>query len=230
MASPSVTYTFVNSTVADANQVNQNFADLIAGLTDGSKDLNINAITAAGTATFNGNTTIGNAAGDTATVNATATFVTTPLADTINENTSTNGVQIKGRTSGSAIAAGYIGEIYDVSGTSNTINAAVNLTSKAFTKGVWWISLSVYGDTLSGTPAASDIVTAVFTTGSTPTSTGTLNDNKMRFPTSTAGGAGGSWSYIINIGSDTTYYLHGVFATGASSGTIYGRIRAQRIG
>jgi hypothetical protein len=72
MASPSVTYTFVNSTTADAAQVNQNFADLIAGMTDGSKDFNINAITAAGAATFNGAVTLGNASGDAIT--ATGTF------------------------------------------------------------------------------------------------------------------------------------------------------------
>ncbi len=111
MAGPSVTYTFTNGTVADASQVNQNFTDLINGLTDGTKDLNINALTAAGAATFNGNTTIGNASGDTSTVNATMSFATTPKADTIDEKTSTNGVQIKGRTSGNAIGAGYVGEI-----------------------------------------------------------------------------------------------------------------------
>lgn len=68
MANPTVTYTFVNGNVADASQVNQNFTDIINSLTDGTKSLNIDAITAAGTATFNGNTTIGNAAGDTHTV------------------------------------------------------------------------------------------------------------------------------------------------------------------
>lgn len=68
MASPSVTYTFTNGNVADASQVNQNFTDLISSLTDGSKSINIDAITAAGTATLNGNTILGNDAGDTHTV------------------------------------------------------------------------------------------------------------------------------------------------------------------
>jgi len=71
MAGPSVTYTFTNGTVADASQVNQNFTDLINGLTDGTKDLNINALTAAGTATLNGDSIIGNASGNASTVNAT---------------------------------------------------------------------------------------------------------------------------------------------------------------
>jgi len=54
MANPAVTYTFVNGVTADAAEVNQNFTDLINGLTDATKDLSISAITAAGTATFNG--------------------------------------------------------------------------------------------------------------------------------------------------------------------------------
>jgi hypothetical protein len=69
MANPSVTYTFTNGTTADGTQVSQNFTDLINGLTDGTKSLNIDAITAAGTATFNGNTVLGNAAGDTIAMN-----------------------------------------------------------------------------------------------------------------------------------------------------------------
>lgn len=68
MAGPSVTYTFTNGTTADGSQVSQNFTDIINGLTDGTKDLNINALTAAGTATLNGSNVIGNAAGDTHTV------------------------------------------------------------------------------------------------------------------------------------------------------------------
>jgi hypothetical protein len=64
MASPSVTYTFTNSTTADATQVNQNFTDLISGMTDGSKSFSIDALTCAGTATFNGAVNLGNATAD----------------------------------------------------------------------------------------------------------------------------------------------------------------------
>lgn len=96
MANPSVTYTFTNETVADATQVNQNFTDLINGLTDGSKSLNVDAITAAGTATLNGDSVIGNASGDASTVNATMSFVATPKVDTIAEKTAAAGVTIDG--------------------------------------------------------------------------------------------------------------------------------------
>lgn len=48
MAYPSVTYTFVNGTsnIIDAGEVNTNFSDLISGLSDGTKDLSVNQITA----------------------------------------------------------------------------------------------------------------------------------------------------------------------------------------
>ena len=67
MPAPSVTYTLTNGTTADATQVQQNFTDLVNAMSDGTKDFSINAITAAGTATFNGNVTLGNASGDDVT-------------------------------------------------------------------------------------------------------------------------------------------------------------------
>lgn len=70
MPAPSVTYTFSNSTTADASQVNQNFTDIINGVSDGTKDLSISALTCAGTATLNGNVNLGNASGDDLTITA----------------------------------------------------------------------------------------------------------------------------------------------------------------
>ncbi len=70
MSAPSVTYTFANSTTADATQVNQNFTDIINGVSDGTKDFSINALTCAGTATLNGSVNLGNAAGDDLTITA----------------------------------------------------------------------------------------------------------------------------------------------------------------
>jgi hypothetical protein len=64
MASPSVTYVFVNGTTADANAVNQNFTDLISAMTDASKSFSIDALTVAGALTANGNVTLGNATSD----------------------------------------------------------------------------------------------------------------------------------------------------------------------
>ena len=64
MAAPSLTYTLANDATADADQVMQNFNDLLNGYTDGTKDLSIAALTVASTATFNGSVVIGNASSD----------------------------------------------------------------------------------------------------------------------------------------------------------------------
>ena len=48
MALPSVSYTFTNGTTASASQVNQNFSDIVAALTDTTKSLSIDALTTAG--------------------------------------------------------------------------------------------------------------------------------------------------------------------------------------
>jgi hypothetical protein len=70
MANPSYTYTLTNGTTADASQVMQNFNDILNGVTDGTKDLSISALTVAGTATFNGNVNVGNASADDLTITA----------------------------------------------------------------------------------------------------------------------------------------------------------------
>lgn len=70
MASPSYTYTLTNGTTADATQVTQNFTDILNGITDGTKDLSISALTCAGTATLNGHVNLGNAAADDLTITA----------------------------------------------------------------------------------------------------------------------------------------------------------------
>lgn len=67
MAAIAVTYTFSNGTTSDASQVNQNFTDIINGLSDGTKDISVNAVTAAGNLSASGNTTLGNASSDTIT-------------------------------------------------------------------------------------------------------------------------------------------------------------------
>lgn len=55
MAAPSVTYTFVNGAgnVIDANQVNQNFSDLVAAFVAGTSDISVDSIKA-NTATVSG--------------------------------------------------------------------------------------------------------------------------------------------------------------------------------
>ncbi len=70
MTAPSYTYALTNGNTADASQVTQNFNDILNGVTDGTKDLSISALTCAGTATFNGNVNIGNATADDLVITA----------------------------------------------------------------------------------------------------------------------------------------------------------------
>jgi hypothetical protein len=70
MPSPSYTYSLSNGTTADASHVQQNFTDILNGVTDGTKDLSISALTAAGTATLNGAINLGNASTDDLTITA----------------------------------------------------------------------------------------------------------------------------------------------------------------
>ena len=81
MASPAVTYTFTNSTTADATQVNQNFSDLIAGMTDGSKSFSIDALTVAGATLLNGTVGRGNASADDITFTGYVASAITPKTD-----------------------------------------------------------------------------------------------------------------------------------------------------
>lgn len=81
MANPSVTNTFTNGTTADATQVNTNFNDLINGMTDGTKDFTIAALTANGTATFNGSVTLGNGSVDDITFTGSVASNVVPKTD-----------------------------------------------------------------------------------------------------------------------------------------------------
>ncbi len=65
MAAPSYSYTLTNGTTADATEVQQNFSDILNGVTDGTKDLTCSALTVQGNFTVNGTTiTFGNATTD----------------------------------------------------------------------------------------------------------------------------------------------------------------------
>ena len=93
MGAPSITYTFSNSTTADATQVNQNFTDIINGITDGTKDLSISALTCAGNVSLNGTVTLGNASGDDITVTGSlASSIPIKTTNTYNIGSSTLGL------------------------------------------------------------------------------------------------------------------------------------------
>ena len=80
MASIAVTYTFVAGATSSASNVNSNFTDIVNGLSDGTKDLSISALTCAGNVTFNANMTLGNASGDTITMTGSVASHVNPSA------------------------------------------------------------------------------------------------------------------------------------------------------
>lgn len=127
MPAPSLTYTLSNGTTADASQVMQNFNDLLNGITDGTKDLSISALTLAGNLTANGNTTIGNSSSDTLTVTASLASNLVPSAD--------------GTYSLGSATIGYA-NLY-MSGNSNQ----VTVKASASTSGDWTFTLPVSGGT-----------------------------------------------------------------------------------
>lgn len=69
IAFPTITYTFSNGSTSDATQVDQNFSDLINGITDTTKDISVNAITAAGVTTLSGAVTLGASTSNAITIN-----------------------------------------------------------------------------------------------------------------------------------------------------------------
>ena len=138
--------------------------------------------------------------------------------------------QAPGLVTGAAIGSGFIGEVFDVSGTSATVNSAVNLTSKLIPKGIWLIQGLGSCDYLSGAIAASDKGRFIFTTNATPSTTGTINDNMFYTLVGSGGSASVGFPILLNLSVDTTYYLHGIYQSGATTATVYGRLRGVRIG
>ncbi len=153
MAFIAVTYSFTNATTSDATQVNQNFTDMINGLSDGTKDISVNAGTFAGNVSISGNTTIGNASGDDLTITASlASSIPIKTTNTYDIGTSTIGlralyfgansqtVNIKGSASMSAtwtftlpVSAGTSGYFLktDGAGVSSWTNIFTNYVSKS---------------------------------------------------------------------------------------------------
>lgn len=113
MAAPTVTYTFVNNTTADATQVNQNFTDVLNALSDGSKDLTFNDLTVNGTAI------LGATSADDLSINASLAS-TIPIKTTFNYDIGSVTVGLRALYLGSSdsaaksvnLRAGVIGTSY----------------------------------------------------------------------------------------------------------------------
>ena len=219
MAAPSVTYTFSNSTTADATQVNQNFTDIINGLSDGTKDLSINALTLAGNLSVSGNTTIGNASGDDLTVTAS-------LASSI-PITTTNSYDIGSSTLG--LRALYFG----------ANSQTVNIKGSASMSATWTLTLPVSagsanqllrtnGSGVSSWAGSTPTIQRFTSSSGTYTTPANVIYIRVRM---VGGGGGGSGAGTTGIGSggnggNTTFGTNtaagGTGAVGGATGTVGG--------
>ena len=142
----------------------------------------------------------------------------TPTVDQINELTSTNGVQIKGRTSGSAIAAGYVGEKItwasapSTTATPTTIadwtNASIPLTS-----GTWLVIANIMADAYTAATAGTNAITTISITDSSNNVVQnqeksvqclTPANGNMRTVTCL------SFGFVANLNASTTYKIRHV--------------------
>jgi hypothetical protein len=181
MPSPSVTYTFVNGTAADASQVNTNFTDLINGATDGTKDYSINALTCAGTATLNGNVNLGNSSADDLTITAS-------LASTLSIKT-TNSFDIGSSTLG--LKALYFG----------ANSQTVNLKGSASMSATWTMTLPVTAGTVGYmlTTDGSGVTAWQNSINTSPTFYGGAGTSEI-MTGNNAGSRGGTFRYVVATG------------------------------
>lgn len=221
MANIAVTYSFSNGTTADATQVNENFTNIINGLSDGTKDISVSAITAAGTATFNGAVVLGNATGDDITVTGSiASSIPIKTDDTYDLGSTTlrlnqiHAHEYYGTKTNDTATAGYIGEIIaaanitsNVTGSSTAGTYTDSGASITLTAGDWDIYAggSIYLGGVSGAGAGQ------YGSGSLAI---TDNSNTILLSQLTGGNQSDATSvgsvaliYNVQISSSTTYKL-----------------------
>ncbi len=93
MSAPSYTYSLTNGATADAAQVMQNYNDILNGVTDGTKDLTVNAFTANGAVSFKGTVALGDAAADDITITGSlASTIAIKTTNTYNIGSATLGL------------------------------------------------------------------------------------------------------------------------------------------
>ena len=150
---------------------------------------------------------------------------------------------IKGRTDGSAIAAGYVGEYIEFSTTTSNslatagitgiVNGSAIETGITLTPGVWDIT-----GALNFLPAATTSVTIyeAFIGTATGNSTAGRDFNRNTAVMSLAANVNGGNNviltvptYRVNLAASTTYYLKALGVFTASTMSVTGTIRATRI-
>lgn len=245
MAAPSYTYTLTNGSTADASQVMQNYNDILNGVTDGTKDLSINALTCAGTATLNGDVNLGNASGDTLSITASlGSTIPVKTDDTYNIGSSTLRIatvfahKYYGTKTNDAAGAGEIGEyiastILEGSAVAFLTGAVTNITSIALTAGDWDVTLLCCF--VTATSAVFTYCNPMISTSSTTDSgSSAYGTNSMLLSTTQAAPNGSTDTshtlpaYRVSLSGSQTYYFNvQVGLTGTCKA--YGRLTARRV-
>ena len=140
-----------------------------------------------------------------------------------------------GLTTGAAVAAGYVGEVLQGTGTNVAItNSATyyDVASKLLTKGTWLVSSIVTHNEVTVLTAARFISGISTSPGNAfadfSTSLGNLTDD-IAMPTANGSISYSIPNYIVNLSVDTTYYLKAWINRSAGSSSATGRITAVRI-
>jgi hypothetical protein len=199
MAAPSYTYTLTNGTTADASQVMQNFTDILNGVTDGTKDLSISALTVAGTATLNGNVNLGNASGDDLVITASLASNLVPKT----ENTYNLG----------SAAIGFAG-IYLGTGDGDTARI---------------VSAALAADRTYTLPDAGGAADFVMTAGTQSVAGLKTFADGVRFDDDTGLGGSTTMAYYKELDHTTTWTWDGTGSPGTSGSTVSKLTRVGRV-
>jgi hypothetical protein len=211
MGAPNYTYTITNGTAADASQVMQNFNDILNGVTDGTDDLSISALTCAGAATLNGNVTLGNAAGDDITISG-SIAASIPIKTQYAVDLGTTTIGIKSIYFGSSDAAAKGTRLI---GATVASDWALTLPT-----GVPSVSGSVLTSTTGGVTSwrVSPLVDSSQVICDSPNGHGSTNTVIRRWTNSTTTGTDVTYADSAGNGATFTINTAGIYAISYSDG------------
>lgn len=259
MAAITVTYTFSNGTTADATQVNTNFTDILNGLSDGTKDISIGALTVATTSShtgvasfaaqlrsalgsvgapaysFTGDTNTGMySSGADALQLVTNGVARVDLGTAGTLGSTSYAFSMFGIRAGASPTAGTIGEYMESVQSTATNTAANNVwsdgTSLSLTAGEWELAAAAdYSQ--NGATGTAVLLGISSTTGNSATGL-TFGYNAFSAPFPTANADTPIWipCYRVSISSTTTYYLKSKANFSAGQPQIAFHLRARRVG
>lgn len=218
----------------------QNFNDILNGVTDGTKNLSISALTCAGTATLNGDVNIGDASADTLTILASLggtipvkTDVTYDLGSTSKRMQNIYAKQYYGIPTNTAVGSGFIGEVVSSTGFGGAVdlnNALVALGSLAIPSAGNWLLFAALS--INGTDGATNYAEWCVGTTSASSAGTTVGLSYFTIPVASATDYGAGFCMLpLSLSGATTYYLNAKSNQGDSGvGGGLGSLIAVRVG